>query len=108
VHEDVRFSYQLLHYLSAFLGLEVDGDASLVSIVCLEIAARPHSFNSEDGPPAIAEPALFNLDDVRSQIPEHHARDCALLPYGPIDHPYSLQGADPVIVSHYHRRMSPL
>jgi hypothetical protein len=98
----------LLHYLSAFLGLEVDGDASLVSIVCLEIAARAHSFNGENGPPTIPEPAFFNLDDVRSEIPEHHARDCALLPHGPIDHPYSLQGADTVIVSLYHRRMSPL
>jgi hypothetical protein len=107
VHEDIRFSHQLLHYLSAFRGLEVDGDASLVSIVCLEIAARPHSFNGEDGPPAIPEPAFFNLNDVRSEIPEHHARDRALLPHGPIDHPYALQGTDPVIVTHHHRLMSP-
>ena len=102
LNENVCLLHQLVDDVHAFTGLEVEGYATLVPVVCLEVGiAVAGEVGTKGACPAQAASGIavqgLDLDYVGSHVAHHGSGHGAKLPYRPVQYPDALQrSAGPV------------
>ena len=89
--KDIRLLHQLVYDLPGLGFFEVERKALLVAVIGLKIkvvalAGADHGAgNAHHAPTGVAADPLFELDDLRPEVAEHHRRDRPLLENCPVD-----------------------